>query len=166
MCSSIDSIKRFTALLAGAVLTVSAMQAVGASAVTEGSKAASMDSCVAPTEDMRRNHMDYLKHERVETVRGGIRGSKYSLAGCIDCHASKDQSGNPLPVTDEGQFCQKCHSYLAVQPACFQCHRTTPAEGGATLGAVDLNSMTYEQLDALSLMQWHPAVSKDVSNAR
>lgn len=103
--------------------------------VSERSKAAGMEHCVAPTDVMRRYHMEFLKHQRDETVRGGIRGAKYSLAQCVDCHASADEQGNPVPINGEGEFCQRCHAYVAVELPCFQCHRTTPEAGkGANLG--------------------------------
>lgn len=130
-------ISNITLLLLLAALLVPAMQAIAESRlVTENSKAASLKSCVAPTDIMRRNHMDYLQHGRDDTVRDGKRGIKYSLHECIDCHASKNAQGTSVPVTDEGEFCQVCHGYVAVSPACFQCHRTTPDEKdkGAKLG--------------------------------
>ena len=37
---------------------------------------------------MRRNHMDDLKHQRNDTMRKGIRTTKYSLQKCVDCHAT------------------------------------------------------------------------------
>lgn len=112
-------------LLAG--LLFPAMQAVAESTfVTEGSKAARMESCVAPTQLMRRNHMDYLKHGRDKTVRDGVRELDFSLAECIDCHAGSDETGKPIPVNAAGQFCQTCHGYVAASPDCFLCHRTTP----------------------------------------
>ncbi|MEW8068959.1 MAG: sulfur reduction protein DsrJ [Candidatus Thiodiazotropha sp.] len=135
MRSSLISKGLFIILLAG--LSLPAMQAIGESRyVTENSKAASLDSCVAPTDEIRRNHMDYLQHGRDDTVRDGMRGLKYSLSECIDCHASRDSSGQAVSVTSEGEFCQACHGYVAVSPACFQCHRTTPMEsgGGDSLG--------------------------------
>ncbi|MET0026832.1 MAG: sulfur reduction protein DsrJ [Candidatus Thiodiazotropha sp.] len=129
MRSSLIS-KRLLILVCAGIL-FPAMQAFGESAlVTKSSKAAKLSSCVAPTADMRRNHMDYLKHERDETVRDGIRGSKFSLVECIECHASQDDSGHAIPVTDEGEFCQVCHGYVAVSLPCFQCHRTTPEPNG------------------------------------
>jgi len=134
---SSTGIKRFAGLLMGGVLALLAMGAQSESAVTQGSKAASLDACVAPTADMRRNHMDYLKHDRVKSVRQGVRGIKYSLSSCIDCHASKDDSGNYKPVTAEGEFCQRCHNYVAVELPCFGCHRTTPQEKRASLGLND-----------------------------
>ena len=125
MRSSLISNRSLIVLLA--VLMMPAMQAFGESSyVTENSKAASLDSCVAPTDLIRRNHMDYLKHGRDDTVIDGKRGIKYSLSECVDCHASKNAHGESVSVIDEGQFCQECHNYVAVSPACFQCHRTTP----------------------------------------
>jgi hypothetical protein len=96
------------------------------SAVSPDSKAAGMESCVAPTEEMRRNHMDYLKHDRNIVVHDGVRGVKNSLAGCIDCHAEKDGKGGYHPINAEGQFCSGCHEYLAVNLTCFQCHSKKP----------------------------------------
>jgi hypothetical protein len=135
MCSSLISNRSLFVLLA--VLLASATQVHAESRfVTENSKAASLESCVAPTDLMRRNHMDFLKHGRDDTVRDGKRGIEYSLSECIDCHASKNAQGVSVPVTDEGEFCQACHGYVAVSPACFQCHRTTPGaqSKGASLG--------------------------------
>ncbi|MBA4177680.1 MAG: Hdr-like menaquinol oxidoreductase cytochrome c subunit [Leptothrix sp. (in: Bacteria)] len=75
--------------------------------------------CVAPPEVMRRDHMDFLKHQRDDTVHGGIRGAKFSLKACIDCHANqKTQS----VAKDESNFCVSCHSYAAVKIDCFECH--------------------------------------------
>jgi hypothetical protein len=126
MRSSLIGKRSLLLLLAGLLLPV--MQAGAQSAfVTQGSKAAGMEHCVAQTQIMRREHMDFLKHGRDDTVRKGVRGLQFSLAECIDCHAGTDAGGNPVPVNAEGQFCQTCHGYLAVSPDCFQCHRTTPA---------------------------------------
>ncbi|MES9939944.1 MAG: sulfur reduction protein DsrJ [Candidatus Thiodiazotropha sp. 6PLUC2] len=125
MRSSLISNSALLVLLA--VLFAPAMHAFAESGlIAENSKAASLKSCVAPTDLIRRNHMDFLKHGRDDTVRDGVRGLEYSLSECIDCHASKDAQGESVPVTDEGEFCQVCHGYVAVSPACFQCHRTTP----------------------------------------
>jgi hypothetical protein len=76
--------------------------------------------CVAPAEEMRRNHMEMLKHQRNLTLRQGIRGNKVSLNGCIACHASK-QTGS---VTgSDNAFCQTCHAYAAVKLDCWDCHQ-------------------------------------------
>ena len=75
--------------------------------------------CVAPADEMRRNHMEMLKHQRDRTLRAGIRGEPASLNACIDCHASK-KTGS---VLGEGGFCQSCHAYAAVTLDCFECHQ-------------------------------------------
>ena len=82
--------------------------------------------CVEPTDYMRRYHMDVLMHQRDKTVINGIRTKKHSLIGCINCHTAQDEQGQHIPINAEGQFCESCHTYAAVQVDCFQCHRTTP----------------------------------------
>ena len=118
---------RLIGVLAVGALCVLATAALGDSAVTEGSRAAGLSACVAPTDDMRRNHMNYIKHQRVRTVHEGVRGSKFSLVGCVDCHAAVE-GGKALPVNAEGQFCQGCHDFAAVSIDCFQCHRGIPSQ--------------------------------------
>ncbi len=75
--------------------------------------------CVDDPKFMRKNHMEMIKHQRDETVRLGIRGGKYSLAECVNCHASK--ADNNVLGSDE-HFCQGCHDYAAVKIDCFECH--------------------------------------------
>ncbi|MYH91451.1 MAG: sulfur reduction protein DsrJ, partial [Gammaproteobacteria bacterium] len=40
------------------------------------------DACVAPTDEMRRDHMDFLLHQRDLTVHDGIRTPRFSLVEC------------------------------------------------------------------------------------
>lgn len=68
---------------------------------------------------MRRQHMEFLKHQRDDTVRGGIRGAKYSLKACVDCHASQKTASVTKAETN---FCVSCHTYAAVKIDCFECH--------------------------------------------
>jgi hypothetical protein len=68
---------------------------------------------------MRKTHMILLKHQRDETMHKGIRGQKYSLADCVECHAS--QKTNSVLGSNEA-FCQGCHVYAAVKLDCFECH--------------------------------------------
>lgn len=75
--------------------------------------------CIAPTEEMRRNHMDMLKHTRDRTLRQGIRGEKASLNECIGCHASKSTGS----VLGKDHFCESCHAYAAVKLDCWDCHQ-------------------------------------------
>lgn len=83
--------------------------------------------CVEPTDIMRKDHMTFLFDQRDKTVHQGIRTKRHSLVGCVNCHASMDQNGKPIPINAAGQFCQSCHAYTGVKMDCFQCHATTPA---------------------------------------
>ena len=111
--------------LAG-VLCALVAQAAGESYVVPGSKAATLESCVEPTDFMRRNHMEVIKHQRDETVHSGIRSTKHSLAGCIECHVSVGENGVSIAVNGEKQFCSACHRYVAVGMNCFGCHANIP----------------------------------------
>ncbi|MBI1173786.1 MAG: Hdr-like menaquinol oxidoreductase cytochrome c subunit [Sideroxydans sp.] len=81
--------------------------------------------CVEDPKFMRSNHMRLIIHQRDETVRKGIRGSKYSLTNCVDCHASKV---NHSVLGSNQNFCQGCHTYAAVKIDCFECHSSKPRE--------------------------------------
>ncbi|HEX8986782.1 MAG TPA: hypothetical protein VF816_02390 [Rhodocyclaceae bacterium] len=76
--------------------------------------------CVAPADEMRRNHMEMLKHQRDRTLRLGERGAKVTLNGCIECHASKT---NGAVTGGKDNFCEACHAYAAVKLDCFDCHQ-------------------------------------------
>ncbi len=94
--------------------------------INGNSKATMAEACVAPTPEMRRNHMTMVEHQRDITVYKGIRDSDNALHGCIDCHANLDESGKHIPVNAPGQFCAGCHEYVAAQLDCFSCHSTVP----------------------------------------
>ncbi|MEO5349421.1 MAG: hypothetical protein H7836_07240 [Magnetococcus sp. YQC-3] len=66
--------------------------------------------CVKSAEWMRRNHMDFLKHNRELAVREGVRVKSDSLKNCATCHSSREK------------FCDRCHTYAGVAPNCFECH--------------------------------------------
>ena len=82
--------------------------------------------CVEPTDIMRKQHMDFLFHQRDETVYNGKREQKHSLIGCIDCHVQTSDNGQHIPINEEGQFCEVCHSFVSVKIDCFECHATVP----------------------------------------
>jgi hypothetical protein len=98
--------------------------------VLPSSKAATVENCVEPTEYMRRNHFELIRHQRDKTVYGGIRGTKHSLEVCVDCHVGHDQAGGPIEINAQGQFCQSCHHQAAVEMNCFDCHATVPSGEG------------------------------------
>jgi predicted CXXCH cytochrome family protein len=92
------------------------------------------DKCVADTDWMRRNHMAVLSHQRDDTVHDGIRTERFSLKGCIDCHAVKAADGRPVTVASEKHFCRTCHDYAAVRIDCFDCHASRPEPKAAATG--------------------------------
>ena len=95
-------------------------------AVAGSSKAAKLEQCVEPTEFMRRNHMELIKHQRDETVHKGIRATDHKLASCIECHVQHDAQGQPVPVNAPGQFCAACHQFVGEHLNCYQCHSPVP----------------------------------------
>jgi hypothetical protein len=75
--------------------------------------------CVEPKAVMREQHMKILDTWRDSVVRNGdrsqilISGNKFDKSlqnGCMKCHSNK------------ADFCDKCHGYLEVKPACWECH--------------------------------------------
>jgi hypothetical protein len=121
-----------TLLLIGVLpwLTLTAGAARAADGVPKPAiKIATEGKCIAPTEEMRRNHMDMLKHTRDKTMRQGIRGEKASLNECIGCHASKSTGS----VLGKDHFCESCHAYAAVKLDCWDCHQ--PKAGYKATGA-------------------------------
>jgi len=86
-------------------------------------------TCVAPTAEMRRNHMEMLLHQRDRTMHEGIRTARFSLKHCVECHASR-KTGSVLG--DQG-FCASCHAYASVRIDCFECH--TPMRSAQAAGA-------------------------------
>jgi len=82
--------------------------------------------CVQPEDEMRRNHMKYILHQRDRTMHEGIRTEKYSLAACIDCHVEPDANGQIAEHDSSEHFCNGCHEYASVQIDCFECHADKP----------------------------------------
>ena len=86
------------------------------------------EMCIAPVEEMRKDHMTMLLHQRDKTVQQGIRGEPASLTNCIDCHVTPDASGRVARSGDESFFCTSCHRAVSVKIDCFECHADRPAE--------------------------------------
>ncbi len=86
------------------------------------------ERCVEPTEVMRRRHMEFILHQRDETVHRGIRTQKHRFVNCIDCHVQRNASGDWPRHTDDDHFCSVCHRYAGVSMDCFQCHADRPQE--------------------------------------
>ena len=82
--------------------------------------------CIQPEDEMRRNHMNYIMHQRDITMHQGIRTETDSLAKCIDCHVEPNNKGEIAGIESEEHFCNACHQYASVQIDCFQCHADRP----------------------------------------
>jgi len=89
-------------------------------------KASEKTECVEPVAEMRKNHMEFLKHKRDETMREGVRTKKHSLIECIDCHVTPNDKGEYARIGEDGHFCSSCHNYAAVNVDCFDCHSDLP----------------------------------------
>ena len=103
---------RLAAAILAAVLTLAAHADAPMPRIERG------EACVAPTGEMRRDHMDMLLHQRDRTMRQGLREPRFSLKGCVDCHASRETGS----VLGKDGFCSSCHEYAAVKIDCFECH--------------------------------------------
>jgi len=85
--------------------------------------------CVKDEDEMRRNHMNYILHQRDKTMHQGVRAESdgsYSLAKCIDCHVQTNDKGEVPTHNDKEHFCVACHQYASVQIDCFECHADRP----------------------------------------
>jgi hypothetical protein len=84
--------------------------------------------CIQPEDEMRRNHMKYILHQRDLTMHQGIRTETDSLAKCIDCHVEPNEKGEIAGIESDEHFCNACHQYASVQIDCFQCHADRPQQ--------------------------------------
>ena len=118
------SVVALLALLSGAVCVAgeSDTSGFGNVAIPQPPKPESASACVEPVEVMRREHMDFLMHQRDATVLEGKRDSKYSLTGCMDCHNPARDDGKVVRYPDPQHFCADCHRYTSVRIDCFECH--------------------------------------------
>ncbi len=84
------------------------------------------DKCILDTAYMRSNHMKVILHHRDDTMYQGKRTKRFSLKGCISCHAVPGPDKKPVSVKSPKHFCRSCHDYAAVRVDCFQCHSSVP----------------------------------------
>ena len=117
--------------------------------------------CVEPEDIMRRDHMNFILHQRDETMHEGIRTRQHSLEECVNCHTAKDEQGEYIPVNAENQFCSSCHTYASVSIDCFQCHATKP-ERSSTLHKLSGSAVHHsDQALSSSTLQILAAEGKD-----
>ncbi|MCU0843027.1 MAG: hypothetical protein MUC79_15120 [Thiobacillaceae bacterium] len=104
------------------------------------------ERCVEDTEYMRRHHMDLLKHQRDKTMRQGIRTTKHSLKGCVECHASS-KTGSVASTKED--FCAACHVYSGVKLDCWDCHATKPKKTPAPSTTQQTSPLMESQVGGL-----------------
>ena len=112
----------FRRILAAVIVALLTLTGATVMADSHGDKVSKItakgDKCVEPTNVMRRNHMDFILHQRDDTMRRGVRTEKHSLKACINCHADPKTNS----VLGKDGFCESCHKYTAVSVDCFGCH--------------------------------------------
>jgi len=104
--------------------------------------------CIQPNDEMRRNHMNYILHERDETVHEGVRDEPGSLAACIDCHVEPNDKGEIAGFDTKEHFCSSCHEYASVQIDCFQCHADRPQKFIKRDGSASIKQQLQQTLSA------------------
>ena len=91
----------------------------GKSAPPEVKLPAAPAKCILPKAEMRASHMQVIYDWRETVVREGARihrtpdGREFQMSlsnTCLGCHGAKKE------------FCDTCHTYLAVKPFCWDCH--------------------------------------------
>lgn len=109
-----------------------------------------VQQCVEPTDIMRRDHMKFLLQQRDTTVIDGIRTKKYSLTGCIDCHAQPTADGKIVRAGDPEYFCTTCHQYTSVKIDCFECHSDRPVAAADQLNrSTDSHQQLLARIDSI-----------------
>jgi hypothetical protein len=83
--------------------------------------------CVEPVDVMRRDHMNFILHQRDATMYQGMRAKQHSLVECINCHVTPGADGKPVSIHSKEHFCSSCHEYAAVKIDCFECHASQPS---------------------------------------
>jgi hypothetical protein len=114
---------------------------------------ANAENCVEPTEIMRRNHMDYLLHQRDATVIDGIRSKKHSLTGCLNCHNPQIDGDPVVRYENPEHFCAGCHLYTSVKIDCFECHSDRGEKAAISLDSLN-TAHTQDDRGYLSLTTW------------
>lgn len=80
--------------------------------------------CVAPVEYMRASHMKLLADWRDRVVRDGVRRYTDARGRVVTMSLTRTCLG--ACHTDKAKFCDRCHDYAGVTPACWECHVPPP----------------------------------------
>ena len=109
------------------------------------------DRCIEPADIMRKQHMQFLFHDRDLTMREGNRSIRHSLVDCVECHTQTNQQQEAIPINASGQFCAVCHEAVSVRIDCFSCHAAVPDNASGYAGP--MNAGLPESVHAL-MQKW------------
>ena len=111
-------------------------------------KANEKTECVEPISEIRKNHMEMIKHKRDEALREGVRTKTHSLTECINCHVTPKENGEFARIGDSEHFCSSCHNYAAVNVDCFDCHSDLPEGASNKLHSLNKTNPHHKELAA------------------
>jgi predicted CXXCH cytochrome family protein len=118
--------------------------------------------CVEPIDVMRKNHMNFILHQRNDTLRLGMRTEKnkgHSLKECIECHNAPGADGKVARVSEREHFCNSCHSYVAVKIDCFDCHADKPVTAEYRHPTAGKKFQEQTSFDSKQLLNQEPSSS-------
>jgi hypothetical protein len=125
-------------------------------------KVSATQGCVEPTQEMRKNHMNYILHQRDRTMHEGIRTRQYSLEECINCHVTPGADGAMPSADSHEHFCNSCHAYAAVHIDCFQCHADRPTRDSQIPDVERRSAMHHQTAATASLSNTATSQTLDV----
>lgn len=82
---------------------------------------------------MIRSHPKFLFSFRSAVLHQGAVVPSDNIESCVNCHAVKDEAGQPVGFENPKHFCRACHLKVAVTIDCFECHASKPASGGQAM---------------------------------
>ena len=89
-------------------------------------KAEAAGQCIEDVDYMRAQHMDLLINWRDDVVRGADRAYYPSEDKYLNDGEPWDKSLTDTCLeqchTNKSEFCDQCHSYVSVEPNCWDCH--------------------------------------------
>ena len=119
--------------------------------------------CVQPEDEMKKNHMNYILHQRDQTMHNGVRTKTYSLKECINCHVPENSE---VRFGDDKHFCSSCHNFTGVSIDCFQCHMDRPMKGKGVQDKTPHNAQTTPAVNITTISADIADTSKTVTDTK
>ena len=79
-------------------------------------------NCVEDVDYMRAKHVDLLDNWRNDVVRGADREYESKAFSGVIYDKSLTDTCLEQCHTNKTDFCDECHSYVSVEPDCWECH--------------------------------------------